>query len=320
MRGEPRSGEWDGGSAMHQDAFTIAPLAPFRLDLTAWVLRRRPENAMDRWEQGTYRRVLVLGDQPVELAVRQLGPAEAPRLAVTASGGAPAPRPAIVAALDRLLGLRQDLTAFERLVQGDARLRPLVRQFRGFKPPRFPSVFECLVNAIACQQITLTLGVRLLNRLTQHYGRAIDGPSGRAFAFPEPRDLAAAEPEALRGLGFSAQKARYLVELAAAVPTGQLDLEALTNMDDATALARLRQVRGVGRWTAEYALLRGLGRLHIFPGDDVGARNNLQRWLGLTTPLDYAGVQQVLAPWRPYGGLLYFSLLLKSLAAAGALA
>jgi DNA-3-methyladenine glycosylase II len=75
----------------------------------------------------------------------------------------------------------------------------------------------------------------------------------------------------------------------------------------------LRTLRGVGRWTAEYVLLRGLGRLHVFPGDDVGARNNLQRWLGLLEPLDYEGAQRTLAQWAPFQGLVYFHLLLRSL-------
>jgi DNA-3-methyladenine glycosylase II len=59
-----------------------------------------------------------------------------------------------------------------------------------------------------------------------------------------------------------------------------IDLEALSDLNDADAVTRLSELRGVGRWTAEYVFLRGLGRTHIFPGDDVGARNNLQRWLG----------------------------------------
>jgi DNA-3-methyladenine glycosylase II len=78
-------------------------------------------------------------------------------------------------------------------------------------------------------------------------------------------------------------------------------------------------LRGVGRWTAEYALLRGLGRLHVCPGDDVGARNNLRRWLALAAPLDYDGVHHVLGARDRFGGLLYFSLLLNSLAANGIL-
>lgn len=304
---------------MRQDVFTVEPVAPFRLDLTVWVLRRRPENRVDRWDGQTYRRVLALDGTPVEVAVRQVGPAGAPRLAVEMHGGrdAPALRQAVGVALDRLLGLRQDLTAFERFAHADDTLRQLVVRFRGFKPPRFPSVFECLANAIACQQITLTVGIRILNRLAEAYGLALDTPDVPAHAFPRPQDLAAVDPAALRPLGFSTQKARYLVEIAAAVATGQVDLEGLAALDDATALARLRQLRGVGRWTAEYVLLRGLGRLNVFPGDDVGGQNNLRRWLGVDERPDYAGVQRLLGAWHEYAGLLYLYLLIHGLAEKG---
>ncbi len=87
-------------------------------------------------------------------------------------------------------------------------------------------------------------------------------------------------------------------------------------MPDREAVERLEQLRGVGRWTAEYVLLRGLGRWHLFPGDDVGARNNLSRWLKLRKPLDYPRVKRVLARWEGYGGLIYFHLLLDRLTAA----
>lgn len=205
------------------------------------------------------------------------------------------------------------------LAEGDAMLGPLARQFRGFRPPRFPSVFETLANAISCQQITLSLGITLLNRLIAAHGQvhpaAAAGESGpdALNAFPTPEDLAEAPPETLRPLGFSGQKARYLTELAGAVAAGELDLETLAALDNAEAAARLRQLRGVGRWTAEYALLRGLGRLDTFPGDDAGARNGLQRWLGLTEKLDYDGVQRIVGRWQPYAGLVYFHLLLASL-------
>jgi DNA-3-methyladenine glycosylase II len=57
--------------------------------------------------------------------------------------------------------------------------------------------------------------------------------------------------------------------------------------------------------------------LHIFPSDDVGARNGLQRWLRLRKSPDYHGVQRVLAKWRPYAGFIYFHLLLNGLDEAG---
>ncbi len=300
-------------------SFVLEPVPPFRLDLTVWVLRRRPDNIVDRWDGQIYRRVLIAGSGPVEVAVRQTGPLDAPQLQVAVAGvslGADV-RLAVGATLERMLGLRTDLTAFYRFAESDAMLGPLARQFRGFKPTRFPNLFEALVNAIACQQVTLTLGIRLLNRLAEAYGLAVPEQPAAAYAFPRPEDLAGLDPEALRRLAFSRQKARAAIELASAIVEGQLDLEQVAALDDVAAVAKLRQLRGVGRWTAEYALLRGMGRTHLFPGDDVGARGNLQRWLGLEEPFDYAGVQHAVGRWQPYAGLVYFHLLLKRLGESG---
>jgi len=292
---------------------------PFRLDLAVWVLRRRPENLIDRWDGRCYRRALALEGGAVEVAVTQPGPPETPQLRVEVEGerAGPDTRPAVTAALERLLGLRIDLSEFEQLAARDVRLGPLAKRFRGMKPPRFPTVFECLVNAIACQQVTLTLGVRLVGRLAEAYGLAMNGGDAPVHAFPQPEELARSKPEELRSLGFSRQKARALIELSSAIAEGHLKLEALAYESDGAALDRLSRVRGVGRWTGEYVLLRGLGRLHVFPGDDVGARNSLLRWLGLTGPLDYDGVRRAVTPWSAYGGLIYFHLLLWRLAEAG---
>ncbi len=304
---------------MNRLVFELEPTPPFRLDLTVWALRRRPDNCVDCWDGATYRRALTLGGGPATVAVRQVGPPDTARLQVTLSAAHRTrdPRPAVTAILERALGLSVDLSAFYQQAQTDPRLGPLASRFRGLKPPRFPTLFETLANAIACQQVTLTLGIRLLNRLVETCGPAALSNGRPAHAFPRPTDLAPLEPDALRGLGFSRQKAQALVGLARAIGTGGLVLDELASLDDATALARLQQLHGVGRWTAEYVLLRGLGRLHVFPGDDVGARASLERWLGQGAPLDHAGVQRALAPWRPYGGLVYLHLLLDRLADTG---
>jgi DNA-3-methyladenine glycosylase II len=182
----------------------------------------------------------------------------------------------------------------------------------GIKPPRYPTVFEALVNAITCQQFTLTAGIRLLSRLVTVRGLPLK-ERAQPWAFPRPQDLVSLEIEDLRKLGFSQQKARSLTELARLAMDGVLDLEKLASMDDEAALESLTRLRGVGRWAAEYALLRGLGRVHIFPGDDVGVRNKLQSWLKVSKPLDYEGVRRILRQWKPYGGLIYFLLLLNGL-------
>jgi DNA-3-methyladenine glycosylase II len=185
------------------------------------------------------------------------------------------------------------------------------------RPPRFATVFEGVINAIACQQLTLTLGIRLLSRLAVACGTAIGEGDEAVHAFPRPEALARLSPAALRQFGFSRQKGRAMIELAQSAAEGRLDLEGLAALSDDEAVKRLCELRGVGRWTAEYVLLRGLGRPHVFPGDDVGARNNLQRWLRLRKTLDYEGVRRVMAGWADYAGLVYFHLLLDRLAAAG---
>jgi DNA-3-methyladenine glycosylase II len=300
-----------------QHTWELGPAPPFRLDLAVWTLRRRPDNIIDRWDGSMYRRVLVIDDQPVAVEVTQSGGIDTPRLHVSAvtHGAVPELEAEVTAALERLIGFRVDLRGWYRLAADDSRLGVLAARFRGTKPPRLPTLFETLVNAIACQQITLTLGIRLLNRLTERYGMTHD--AYESFAFPRPVDLVAADSDDLRALGFSGNKARAIIELAQIMVDQRIDLEAIRAMDDDAAIAYLRQLRGVGRWTAEYVLLRYLGRLHVFPGDDVGARNNLRIALAMPALSDYQSVRGALAPWHACAGLVYFHLLLDRLAAGG---
>jgi DNA-3-methyladenine glycosylase II len=274
---------------------------------------------IDRWDGQTYRRVLVEDGNPFEIAVTESNQSGMPRLHVSVTGGVAVSKVKAyaIAAVECLLGIHVDLIEFYRFCENDEVLRSLATQFRGAKPPRFPTSFETLVNAIACQQLTLTVGIRLLNRLTEACGLGIETEEGLFHAFPRPQELANMDIEKLREMGFSYQKARYLTGLAQAFIEKQFNGEEIERMDDGKAINRLCSLKGVGRWTAEYFLLRGLGRTHIFPGDDVGARNHLQRWLQLSEPMNYDEVHKALMRWDAYGGLIYFHLLLKSLAEKG---
>jgi DNA-3-methyladenine glycosylase II len=265
--------------------------------------------------------VLVLDGAPIEIRVTQEGGAEAPVLHVALDGVRRAAsedmRGAVRAALEKMLSLRLDIDPFYALAGADPALASLAGRFRGLRPPRFASVFECLVNAIALQQLSLDAGLTLVNRLARAYGPS----AGRLVrGFPGHAELAAVRPESIHALGFSLRKATTIVAIATEAAEGRLDLESLASRRDDEVVELLTSITGIGRWSAEYTLLRGLGRLHVFPGDDVGARKNLARWLGLEKPLDYAGVERAVAGWRPYAGLVYFHLLLDRLAPRGAIA
>jgi DNA-3-methyladenine glycosylase II len=76
-----------------------------------------------------------------------------------------------------------------------------------------PPSFESVVNAIACQQVTLTLGIRLLNGLAASYGPALQEDGATVHAFPRPDDLAGLRPDDLRRIGFSRRKGQVMIEL-----------------------------------------------------------------------------------------------------------
>lgn len=299
--------------------FVLKPRPPFRLDLTVWTLRRRPENAIDNWDGSVYRRALLVKEELALIEVKQLAHGDRPRLSVQVNCDSESPelRSVATTAVERLLGIRLDLQRFYGFAVGEPKLGPLARRFRGMKPPRYLTGFECLANAIACQQISLAAGIQLLNRFSEAFGKPFQSSQVRYVAFPRPEDLIQANEDDLRRLGFSGQKAAALLNLARLVRNGELDLDKLQASSDEATVAELCRLRGVGRWTAEYAMLRGMGRLHVFPGDDVGARNNLCQWLGLSAKLDYQNVQRVLNRWKRFGGLIYFHLLLDKLAAGG---
>ena len=298
----------------------ISVSPPFRLDYVVWALRRRAHNEVDRFDGDCYRRVLCLAGEPAEVTVREDPAASRPSLIVELRGPAgPTGRAAAAAArpvLERMLGLTADLAGFYRVAAGDARLNALAARFRGMRPPCFPTVFEAVVNAVACQQLSLDVGIHLLSRLARRFGPAVPGPVTR-YGFPAPARLAGAKPGELRALGFSTAKARTITSVAGQVAAGALDLEALRDADDDRTMSTLLGLPGIGRWSAEYVMLRGLARYHVLPGDDVGARNNLRRRFGLAGDAGYDAVARLSRRWQPYAGLVYFHLLLDALAARG---
>ena len=200
---------------------------PFRLDLTVWALRRRSQNAVDLWKDATYSRVLAVGDQPVLVSIIQ----RQSTLDVTLTGetlSAAIKRAAIIA-IERLLGIKVDLSNFYNSVSDEPRLKELAERFRGLKPPRFASVFEGVVNGITCQQLSLTVGITFLNRLAVRCGLSF-GPG--IYAFPRPEDVVRLKVSDLRSLGYSGSKARSLIELAGSIVEGRLDLNELEQLDN----------------------------------------------------------------------------------------
>ena len=301
---------------MISEQFELTTVSPFRLDLTAWVMRRRENNIIDHWDGRRYRRIVVIGNRPVKISVVQKDHSNNLTVSITFRGKHESAAPIREESrrlVQRTLDLDFDLRPFYALGENDEVIGELVRKFRGLKPPRFPSVFEALVNAIACQQVSLDVGIILLGRLASKFGRVFKEDRSPSYAFPRPDDLVNASEEEIRQLGFSRQKACAIKELASGITSGKTNMAQLEDMANKDAVEYLSTLRGIGRWSAEYVLLRGMGRLDTFPGDDIGAQNNLKRLFGLRHKPDYDEIRKLMSRWHPYEGLVYFHLLLNKL-------
>lgn len=301
---------------MINEKFAVPAVSPFRLDLTVWALRRRKSNIIDLWDGCQYTRVIVFNNSPVKVSIVQENPLSSPEFSIFSQDKGESIgriRDDIQRLMQKVLGLGLDLRPFYALAENDEIIGPLVRRYSGVKPPRFPTAFEALVNAIACQQVSLDVGIILLNRLAEKFGRVFDGNGVSLYAFPGPDDLANASEEEIKKSGFSYQKARAIKELAVSIASDKINLAKLEEMTNGEAVEFLSALRGIGRWSAEYVLLRGLGRIDTFPGDDIGAQNNLRRLFHLDHKPGYEEIKELTSRWHPYEGLVYFHLLLNKL-------
>lgn len=298
-----------------ETVFHVLPVYPFRLDLTVWALRRRKENSYDTWDNGVYKRILVINSKPVLIQIKQIAPPQSPKLYVTLKGCRSNDCTIALQIIERTLGIKRDLAGFYNQIAKDEKLGFLFRNLEGLKPPRFPSLYEAIVNGICCQQLSLTVGIILLSRLSQKYGLGMENETQKAF--PEPNSLARSSIQELRQLGLSGQKARALISLSEEFLSNPVGFEDLEKLDNESVIARLMGYLGVGRWTAEYVLLRGLGRLDSFPGDDKGAGKNLRERLGISRPLSYHEVKSIVSRWHPYEGFVYFHFVVQKLREQG---
>lgn len=296
-------------------SFILPAVAPFRLDLTVWALRRRNSNLIDQWDGKHYIRLFNLENQTIKVLVGQNNDKKNPSILVSTNIRISKKiQNELSCLLVSMLGLTQDMRGFYRIAKQDLQLKPLMMKFKGVKPPRFPSIFEALCNAIACQQLSLDAGLQILNRFAQNYGKCIHHNESIYYAFPRPQDVAHCNSEELRKLGFSIKKSETLIRIANNILEQKVEWDNLVNLSDMDAMKFLCSLKGIGRWSAEYTLLRGLGRIHLFPGDDIGAHRNLQKYLHFRGTINHARVNKILSHLYPYAGLVYFHLVLQTLA------
>jgi len=288
--------------------FTLRALPSFDLALTVAVTRRRPTNLVDTWSGDVYRRVLRIGGRERLIAIRQIDPAI---IEVTALDGLLTnnEREELSLLLARMLGLTRDLTPVVAAFSCYEPLARLLTQLEGMKPPRYPDLWTTLVGVVPYQQVSLEAGQAISNRMIADIGPRATYNDTVYYNYPTAEQFLRASDEQTRTWGLSVAKVRTLRSGAEAVLSGSIREDELVDLDDEAAIARLTQLHGIGRWSAQVILLRGLGRLSAFPLGDSGAQRAFKAIFGWESGEVDARRTELLAALSEWRGYLYFVLL-----------
>jgi DNA-3-methyladenine glycosylase II len=276
---------------------------PFRLDLTVDALRRLASNVVDVVDGGTYYRAVRDGASTALLAVRA---GKGPAIELRATGRDPE---RWVPLVERLLGTDVELSEWYRRSARVPWLRPIAAALRGLKPPRYPSLWEACAHAIVFQQISIHAAASIMRRAVEALGDPASDGRVRCVSFPDAQRWHGAGDAVLRGAGLSRNKVGHLRSAAAAFADGSIAESALETLSTAEAAQRLCCIRGIGPWSASVALLRGMGRLDVFPLRDSGVSRSLALLSG-DAAIDQTALLERLGPAR---GMLYYHLLLGRL-------
>ncbi len=276
---------------------SLAFRPPFDWPALLQFLARRATAGVDCVSGGAYLRTVDLGQcrgwvKASPVAGRNL-------LAVEVSTSLAPVLPGLLFRLRTLFDLDARPEVIADQLGGDPRLAATIRQSPGLRVPGCVDGFELAVRAILGQRISVAAASTLAGRLAVTFGEPIETPHPPLDRLgPRPQRLAGVEIEELAALGITAPRARAIRELARAVASREIELEPSADPD--RTIARLKELPGIGDWTAHYIAMRALHWPDAFPTADLG----LLRASGARSVRELARLAEAWRPWRAYAAMI----------------
>ncbi len=256
-------------SSMH-----IAVPPEFSFALCLDFLRRSPRELLHKITDDGVAKAIHAGDEVVVFSVT--GDNEGLKITFLTPMPNTGIKQEVVAYVQEWFDLHTDLKPFYRLAEKDKLLQGPVERFYGYRIVGQPDLFESLIWAVLGQQINLGFAYTLKQRFVQTFGERVAVNKDEYFLFPSPRTVAVILPEQLVPLQFSSQKSRYTINIAEAFADGTLSKEKLKDLSLADARHELMKIKGIGNWTANYALMKTFHHPDAFPLEDAGLHNAIK--------------------------------------------
>lgn len=292
----------------HHAVIELRPVPPFDFDLVLRYMRIWPAAVLERVDGERYRRAVSIGGRDVLLSLHSTGTIRRPRLVLEIFGDAidRSMLEQAAALVRRTFLLDVDSTPFLQAVQSEPVLAEVAGRLGALRPILIIDPFEAVLWSILGQQINLAFARRLKVALIEMCGSRAEF-NGESFGlFPPPARAVHLDPKLARERQFSRQKVEYIKGIAAAVLGGQIDFEALRLSPPEQALDALTAIRGIGRWTAEYVMIRALGFRDAIPAADVGLRKSIGDAYGMGRTATEEEVRALSAKWEGWRGWAAF--------------
>jgi DNA-3-methyladenine glycosylase II len=296
--------------------FTVHPLGPFDFDLSAQIFSSG-DPQIRSYVNGVFYQVLKINGNLVLVKLSSKGTIEQPRIGVELKSNkllTPKDNQTVEDAVYFIFNLDFDLCNFYEDVENDLVMHHLAKQLYGLKSPTTPTVFESLVDSIVEQQISLKVAQSMEKKIVKKFGESLTIDGNVYFAYPTPQSIADSSISEIQQVGLSLRKAEYILNAAKLIVDGKLDLEQLKgNPNPEQIIAELDAVRGIGVWTAELTMLRGMQRLDALPADDLGLRRIISMVYRRGKPINAAETREIAKAWGKWKGLAAFYLIIAEI-------
>jgi DNA-3-methyladenine glycosylase II len=293
----------------------IKPLPPFDFNLSSLIFTGG-DPQIRSYDGEKYWRVLGTDKKAALVIIRSTGTVDEPRLAVelkSESELSPADVKKTKRKINSLFNLDMDLMPFYKAVKNDRVMARVVKKLYGLKSPTTPTVFEALIDSITEQQISLVAAHSMQRKLIRAFGEKLKLDGKSYFAFPTPEELARASLPSLRECGLSGRKSEYIKDISALVAAGTLDLEkfkAYKSSED--IIDELCKIRGIGVWTSEMTMIRGLRRMDAIPADDIGLQAHISHFYRKGQKITSTELRGIAESWGEWRGLAGYYLIVAN--------
>ena len=293
----------------------IIPKSPFNFELSVKIFSNG-DPQIQRYEKGFYWQLIWLNNKLVLITVRSLGSVDKPELSVSIKPDYELNKKDNVLArkiLTSIFNLDFDLKYFYEDMHEDSIMSKLTLKLRGLNNPTTPTFFEAIVSSMIEQQISLKAARSIETKMIKEFGNILQLDGETYYSFPTPETLSNLEKEDLREYGLSFRKAEYVIDLSKCIEENKLDLNELKTKSTSEIISELLKIRGIGVWTAELAVIRGLHRVVALPADDIGLRRVVSHYYNNDEPISADELRRIAKGWGRWSGLAAFYLVVADI-------